>query len=185
MKRDARASFEMHANHQLEYFEEQGYCTMSYESVIGTGKMHIIDNPDLPYPDCNFVLGDIDLPVYNHGSLVHYPNYRLGPLEGSPCDTLGSMSSTFDPEINHQTFRIYPNPAISVLRLELDAYLNHTQEIKIRVMHPTGQLVYSGTLPPYAYMHDIAVHEWSSGLYLVQLLRSDGQELGVEKLIVE
>jgi nitroimidazol reductase NimA-like FMN-containing flavoprotein (pyridoxamine 5'-phosphate oxidase superfamily) len=45
MKRDARASFEMHANHQLEYFEEQGYCTMSYESVIGTGKMHIIDNP--------------------------------------------------------------------------------------------------------------------------------------------
>ncbi|MBP6185260.1 MAG: T9SS type A sorting domain-containing protein [Saprospiraceae bacterium] len=147
--------------------------------------MHIIHNPDLPYPDCNFVLGDIDLPVYNHGSLVHYPNYRLGPLEGSPCDTLGSMSSTFDPEINHQTFRIYPNPAISVLRLELDAYLNHTQEIKIRVMHPTGQLVYSGTLPPYAYMHDIAVHEWSSGLYLVQLLRSDGQELGVEKLIVE
>jgi hypothetical protein len=74
---------------------------------------------------------------------------------------------------------------LGVKSLELDAYLNNAQEINIIVMHPTGQLVYSGTLPPFANIHDIVVHEWSSGLYLVQLLSSDGRVIGVEKLVVE
>ncbi len=31
----------------------------------------------------------ITLPTYNAFSLPNFPNYRLGPLDGSPCDTLG------------------------------------------------------------------------------------------------
>jgi PKD repeat protein len=31
----------------------------------------------------------ITLPTYNAASLPNFPNYRLGPLDGSPCDTLG------------------------------------------------------------------------------------------------
>lgn len=45
MKRDNRASFEMDRNHLLQYFEDKGYCTMSYESIIGKGKIRIL-NPD-------------------------------------------------------------------------------------------------------------------------------------------
>ena len=45
MKRDNRASFEMDCNHLLQYFEDKGYCTMSYESIIGKGKIRIL-NPD-------------------------------------------------------------------------------------------------------------------------------------------
>ena len=37
--RDNRASFEMDCEHELQYFEEQGYCTMAYESVIGRGRI--------------------------------------------------------------------------------------------------------------------------------------------------
>lgn len=37
--RDNRATFEMDCEHELEYFAEQGYCTMAYESVIGRGKV--------------------------------------------------------------------------------------------------------------------------------------------------
>lgn len=42
IKKDNRASFEMDCRHQLQYFEEKGYCTMAYESVIGSGRIRIL-----------------------------------------------------------------------------------------------------------------------------------------------
>lgn len=44
IKKDNRASFEMDCKHQLQYFEDKGYCTMSYESVIGSGKIRILND---------------------------------------------------------------------------------------------------------------------------------------------
>ena len=42
MKKDNRASFEMDTQHELQYYEEKGYCTMSYESIIGRGRIRIL-----------------------------------------------------------------------------------------------------------------------------------------------
>ena len=42
MKKDNRASFEMDTKHELQYYEENGYCTMSYESIIGRGRIRIL-----------------------------------------------------------------------------------------------------------------------------------------------
>ena len=42
IKKDNRASFEMDCKHQLQYFEEKGYCTMAYKSVIGRGRIRIL-----------------------------------------------------------------------------------------------------------------------------------------------
>lgn len=46
IKKDNRASFEMDCKHQLQYFEEKGYCTMAYESVIGSGRIRILDEEE-------------------------------------------------------------------------------------------------------------------------------------------
>ena len=46
MQKDNRASFEMDCRHQLQYFEEAGYCTMAYESVVGTGRIRILDEKE-------------------------------------------------------------------------------------------------------------------------------------------
>ena len=46
IKKDNRASFEMDCKHQLQYFEEKGYCTMAYESVVGRGKIRILDEEE-------------------------------------------------------------------------------------------------------------------------------------------
>ena len=43
IKKDNRASFEMDCKHQLQYFKEKGYCTMAYESVIGSGRIRILE----------------------------------------------------------------------------------------------------------------------------------------------
>ena len=46
IKKDNRASFEMDCKHQLQYFEEKGYCTMAYESVIGRGRIRILSDEE-------------------------------------------------------------------------------------------------------------------------------------------
>jgi hypothetical protein len=51
--------------------------------------LHVINQPNLPYPYCDLQQHGVRLPTWNSVSLPNFPNYRLGPLDGSPCDTLG------------------------------------------------------------------------------------------------
>ncbi len=46
IKKDNRASFEMDCSHTLQYFEDKGYCTMAYESVIGYGRIRILSDDE-------------------------------------------------------------------------------------------------------------------------------------------
>lgn len=46
IRKDNRVSFEMDCKHELQYFEDKGYCTMAYESVIGKGRVHILDEDE-------------------------------------------------------------------------------------------------------------------------------------------
>jgi hypothetical protein len=50
--------------------------------------IHVIDRPDEPATECRFLQHHIDLKVPNGRSAPNLPNYRLGPMDGSPCDTL-------------------------------------------------------------------------------------------------
>ena len=58
-------------------------------SPSGVHYLHVIHQPDLPYADCMVEQHGNTLPTYNAFSMPNFPNYRLGPLDGSPCDTLG------------------------------------------------------------------------------------------------
>lgn len=51
--------------------------------------LHIIDRPDEPGTDCKFLQHAVNLTVPQGRSAPNIPNYRLGPIDGSPCDTLG------------------------------------------------------------------------------------------------
>jgi PKD domain len=61
------------------YFASYGYAR----------HLAYISQPNLKGAACNLVQHGIELPNYYNYSKPHYPNYRLGPLDGSPCDTLG------------------------------------------------------------------------------------------------
>lgn len=54
-----------------------------------TQYLHVIHQPDRPCPNCGIEQHGIYLPTYNAFSMPNFPNFRLGPLDGSPCDTLG------------------------------------------------------------------------------------------------
>jgi len=61
-----------------------------YICCLGSTKvMHVIHSPDEAGVGCQFQQHGIPLPVHNGQSLTSSPYYRLGPLDGSSCDTLG------------------------------------------------------------------------------------------------
>ncbi|MEI6408025.1 MAG: PKD domain-containing protein [Bacteroidota bacterium] len=58
-------------------------------SPTGVDVLHVIHQPDEPGVLCQYEQHGIHLPTYNSFSIPISPNYRLGPLDGSSCDTLG------------------------------------------------------------------------------------------------
>lgn len=58
--------------------------------ATGSSKyLHVIDRPDQPGKACRFLQHHIELPTWNARTAPNIPNFRLGPLDGSPCDSLG------------------------------------------------------------------------------------------------
>ncbi len=55
----------------------------------GVNVMHTIEYPNKKGVACEVRQHSVQLPTYNAFTMPHSPNYRLGPLDGSPCDTLG------------------------------------------------------------------------------------------------
>lgn len=58
-------------------------------SISSVRVLSTIDRPDKWGKDCQLNQHSIHLPSLNYSTLSNNPNYRLGPVDGSPCDTLG------------------------------------------------------------------------------------------------
>jgi hypothetical protein len=56
---------------------------------VSAGNLHVIHRPNVRGPGCMVEIAGLPLPNLNSGSIPNIPNFRLGPLDGSPCDTLG------------------------------------------------------------------------------------------------
>jgi hypothetical protein len=65
--------------------DDQIYIT----TTSGSRTLHVIHDPDEAGIACNFEQNGIRLLCNNGSSLPTFANYRLGPVDGSNCDTLG------------------------------------------------------------------------------------------------
>ncbi len=61
-----------------------------YIATSATQYLHVINQPDLPAPLCDFVQRGQPLPTINAYTIPNFPNFRLGAAVGSGCDTLVS-----------------------------------------------------------------------------------------------
>ena len=55
----------------------------------GGNHLSYIEHPTRKGTACDFIPHGLNLTVVNQYSIPNHPNFRLGPLDGSPCDTLG------------------------------------------------------------------------------------------------
>lgn len=106
----------------------------------GVDVLHVIHNPDEPGLDCNVEQHGIELPTYNI-SLPNYPNYRLGAIIDSPCDTL--ETATINPLLEDSELSLYPNPVQDVLTIEWESI---SIENSFHLINSVGQTVLSKKL---------------------------------------
>ncbi|HRH67223.1 MAG TPA: T9SS type A sorting domain-containing protein [Bacteroidia bacterium] len=102
----------------------------------GSNIMHVINYPDSLGMACNVVQHDSILSRYNDGTIPHFPNFRLGPVDGSVCDSLVFENI---PASDHMVgnFQLFPNPANRIAYITLPIL----SDVKVRVINALGRIV--------------------------------------------
>lgn len=124
----------------------------------------IINNPNVFGSGCN--AQDTALNLLGHhpnDAMPYIPNYGLGPLAGSPCDTLGVKEI---PKPNYH-ISIAPNPASN--RTTVFYTLPNGAEAQLSIYNNLGLLLQTTTLKKGTNHLDIDVSKLPSGLYYVSV----------------
>jgi len=144
----------------------------------GSWILHRINFPDLLGQACDVqqeVL-HLDTSGVDNFSVPNFPNYRLGPIMGSPCDTLGLSVPRIT--LNYD-FRIFPNPTSEYADVIYQLPENTDAILEIRTT--TGVLISSEILPKWSTTHLIDVSQLAKGIYLVELKTKNAIE--IKKLV--
>jgi hypothetical protein len=139
-----------------------------------THYLHTIDNPDEQGLACNVCQHCFQLPSKHKRTVSNFPNYRLGPIDGSPCDTLGIDNITnINDKLDNNTepVRLYPNPATDYITLFIPRITKQWQfalfDIQGReVLHVNSRGAF----------RSLDVSQLAAGLYLWKLVYEDGKE---------
>jgi hypothetical protein len=145
---------------------------------------HVIERPDEKGDSCRVRQHSVRLRGFANG-IPYYPNYRLGPLVGSPCDTLPPAVGINEIRNSAMALRIYPMPAqtevtIDYAGLPWSRYLN----VQLEITDALGRTVYSSILPQYSAYQKVDVTPFASGSYMV-VLRNGEQVISSGKLMKE
>jgi len=135
-----------------------------------TNWLHVIDQPDSLGLACNVLQHNVPLIVAS-STMPNFPNYQLGKLVGSPCDTIDSGATIIKGPVSKGFyFSITPNPA--------DQYINVTYNIqdisKLAISDVMKNVVYHQTLYPYFNSIIIHVDNLPEGAYFVTIQQSSG-----------
>ncbi len=147
------------------------YIATQGESIF----MHIIHNPDMPGLLCNFELRGLNLPVRHLWNVPNYPNFALGALKGSPCDTL-NMVGVQDIEDNDEV-KVFPNPANEVLNIEFDKLPKST---KVILRNINGSVLKELSITEST---QIDISEIDNGLIFVEIW-SEGKRIDTKKIVI-
>lgn len=129
----------------------------------------VINSPDSLGSACNFTPYSFYLGgKRTYGCLPNNPNYELGALAGSSCDTITAVASTEIQDTRPEMFVAYIS--------EWQKLFVNAQNIKgknavLQIFDVNGRVLLSSskqTQPPY-YSKDIDVSSFSHGMYLVML----------------
>ena len=142
----------------------------------GSYMLHVIENPNEKGLACNVRQHSIKLPTPNQ-TIPIFPNYRLGALEGSPCDTL--LSSSFDLKLSDE-IDVFPNPTIGNIQIEWASPL--ISEISFSVFDISGRRVFEKTFIPQGLQESIDLGNLPHGIYFYQLT-TEKQILKTDKLV--
>ncbi|MEP7128818.1 MAG: T9SS type A sorting domain-containing protein [Chitinophagales bacterium] len=146
-------------------------------SFNGVSYLNVINSPDLFGLSCDFAPHSFVLPQYN-STLPTFPNYDLGALQGSPCDTLSGLSTSFSIPYK-SSYRIVPNPVSDWLNI---IYQN-SEDALFELFDINGRRVAAVSLYHYFRNRLIEMNDLPAGVYLATVTQN-GKQVWSEKVVV-
>ena len=133
--------------------------------------LHAINAPNLPYPSCDFQYWAQEIsPGFGLIGLPNNPNYALGALEDSPCDTLGGITSAVT-NLNGVDLHVYPNPVDNWLHVQLP---DDGGRMTITIYDAMGRLLLNRNMERIGGIEGIDVTHFSSGIFSVVVMSENG-----------
>ena len=148
-------------NFWLMYLAANGKIYLSSgNSVL---HMHYINYPDSGGTACNVQQHAIHLPCWYFRGNVNHPNYYLGPVIGSVCDSLVHVGvNEYDGHDFH--FSLSPNP-ITAGYMKIVYLLPQNKSGLLEVFDINGRVVYKMPLPPWSTLQQVKLPQLANGIY--------------------
>jgi len=137
--------------------------------------LHVIHHPEEPGLACDVEQHGVILPTLTGFLIPNMPNYRLGPLAGSPCDSLTVSAAEPQPHWYEPAgLDVYPNPATEEVNFEqLSAYAGLGGHLTLSDV--AGRVVASADFQPGEPVLHLDVRGLASGMYVWSYVRADGR----------
>ena len=145
----------------------------------GTVDLHYINYPDNAGVACDVQQHALPMPCFVVRCNVNHPNYYLGRMQGSPCDTL--QWTGIDEQQHDFRFRIYPNPVTSN-SLHIGYLLPQNIGGTFQIYDVTGKLLYNYHLPQWSNEQNLSIPKLGNGIYQC-IIRSENS-IATKKLVV-
>jgi len=150
---------------------------------ISTGNstfhLHVIHDPDQPGLACNLEQHGVELERWFSNSLPNHPNYHLGPIDGSVCDSLGINVSVAEQHIQEE-LQVFPNPTLGNFQV---SYSAHATVGVLTVLDAHGKVVYQHRIPQWSTVHALQLAEQAPGMYHCRLVW--GNEQLTSRIVVQ
>ncbi len=132
----------------------------------GTFHLHVINAPDLPGLACDFQQHAIELPTYNFNSLPNHPNYHLGPIDGSVCDSLGINTLTPSVLGSARTATVFPSPSTGQFTI---SYPANSEVGSLEILDAAGRVILQERIPQWSTIHSFDLSDQEHGAYTATL----------------
>ncbi len=134
----------------------------------GSRTMHVIDSPDIQGMLCTVQQHSFTLPNYN-SSIPNFPNYDLGALVGSVCDTLTTINSI----PSFFAITVFPNPAKDYFTINYD--FQNIKKADFVLYNALGEMVLKEKL--YGVFKTLVVHteNLSTGIYYYHITDNESE----------
>lgn len=139
--------------------------------------LHYINYPDSAGMACDVHLHDLHLFGFHFRSVPNHPNYYLGRLVGSPCDTLTSISDITPHDFK---FSISPNPNNG--HFKIIYLLPQNKSGSLQIFDINGKQVYKQNLPPWSTVQYISLPKLANGVYNCTIISNN--ERVYKKLVI-
>jgi hypothetical protein len=147
----------------------------------GTQGLTIINNPEAEGTACNITYDNKFgiLPLqYCGGAIPNMPNYKLGALSGSPCDTLTTVKEYV---IKENEFKVYPNPTNG--NATISYMLENNMPAQLIITDIVGKQIKTVELIATKQIETIDCKNLSNGIYMIQVVQNK-KLLCSERLVI-